>query len=40
MKLSAVDIEKSYKGRKVVKCISVAVEQGEIVGLFVFKFDQ
>ena len=33
MKLSAVDIEKSYKGRKVVKCISVAVEQGEIVGL-------
>ncbi|MGB0396356.1 MAG: LPS export ABC transporter ATP-binding protein [Flavobacteriaceae bacterium] len=33
MKLSAVDIEKSYKGRKVVKSISVAVEQGEIVGL-------
>ena len=33
MKLSAVDIEKSYKGRKVVKAISVSVEQGEIVGL-------
>ena len=33
MKLSAVEIEKSYKGRKVVKAISVSVEQGEIVGL-------
>lgn len=33
MKLSAEKIEKSYKGRKVVKGISVAVEQGEIVGL-------
>ena len=33
MKLSAVEIEKSYKGRKVVKGISVSVEQGEIVGL-------
>ena len=33
MKLSAVKIEKSYKGRKVVKAISVSVEQGEIVGL-------
>ena len=33
MKLSAIEIEKSYKGRKVVKAISVSVEQGEIVGL-------
>lgn len=33
MKLSAHQIEKSYKGRKVVKGISIAVEQGEIVGL-------
>mgnify|MGYP000276785646 CR=1 FL=1 len=33
MILSAVNIEKSYKGRKVVKGISIAVEQGEIVGL-------
>ena len=33
MKLSAVEIEKSYKGKKVVKAISVSVEQGEIVGL-------
>ena len=33
MKLSAVEIEKSYKGRKVVKGISVSVKQGEIVGL-------
>jgi len=33
MKLSAHKIEKSYKGRKVVKGISIAVEQGEIVGL-------
>ena len=33
MKLNAENIEKSYKGRKVVKGISIAVEQGEIVGL-------
>ena len=33
MKLSAKNIEKSYKGRKVVKGISISVEQGEIVGL-------
>ena len=33
MKLSTENIEKSYKGRKVVKGISIAVEQGEIVGL-------
>ena len=33
MILSAENIEKSYKGRKVVKGITIAVEQGEIVGL-------
>ena len=33
MKLSAINIRKSYKGRKVVKGISIEVEQGEIVGL-------
>lgn len=33
MKLTAINIEKSYKGRKVVKGISVEVSQGEIVGL-------
>ena len=33
MKLKATNIEKSYKGRKVVKGISVEVSQGEIVGL-------
>lgn len=33
MKLSAEGIEKSYKGRKVVKGISLEVSQGEIVGL-------
>ncbi len=33
MKLSAENIEKSYKGRKVVKGISISVKQGEIVGL-------
>ena len=33
MKLTATNIEKSYKGRKVVKGMSVEVSQGEIVGL-------
>ena len=33
MKLSGLNIEKSYKGRKVVKGISLDVSQGEIVGL-------
>jgi|SRR5690625_44581 len=33
MKLRAENIVKAYKGREVVKGISVAVEQGEIVGL-------
>ena len=33
MKLRAEDLMKSYKGRKVVKGISVEVNQGEIVGL-------
>ncbi len=33
MKLKAVDLVKSYKGRKVVKGITVEVNQGEIVGL-------
>jgi lipopolysaccharide export system ATP-binding protein len=33
MKLSALNIEKAYKGRKVVKGISLEVSQGEIVGL-------
>ena len=33
MKLKATNIEKAYKGRKVVKGISVEVSQGEIVGL-------
>ncbi len=33
MILCAENIEKSYKGRKVVKGISISVEQGEIVGL-------
>ena len=33
MKLTATNIEKSYKGRKVVKGISVEVSQGEIVGV-------
>jgi lipopolysaccharide export system ATP-binding protein len=33
MKLSAENIRKSYKGRKVVKDISIEVKQGEIVGL-------
>ena len=33
MILSAQNIEKSYKGRKVVKNISISVKQGEIVGL-------
>ena len=33
MKLKALTIEKAYKGRKVVKGISLEVSQGEIVGL-------
>ena len=33
MILSAEKIEKSYKGKKVVKGISLSVKQGEIVGL-------
>ena len=33
MNLCALKIEKSYKGRKVVKGISIEVSQGEIVGL-------
>ncbi|MCH2489706.1 MAG: LPS export ABC transporter ATP-binding protein [Flavobacteriales bacterium] len=33
MKLKAEDLVKSYKGRKVVKGITVEVNQGEIVGL-------
>jgi lipopolysaccharide export system ATP-binding protein len=33
MKLVAENIQKSYKGRKVVKGVSVEVNQGEIVGL-------
>ncbi|MCY4161927.1 MAG: LPS export ABC transporter ATP-binding protein [Flavobacteriaceae bacterium] len=33
MKLSAVNIEKSYRNKKVVKSISIEVSQGEIVGL-------
>ena len=33
MILSVQNIRKSYKGRKVVKGISISVEQGEIVGL-------
>lgn len=33
MKLSALNIEKSYRGRKVVSGISLEVNQGEIVGL-------
>src|SRR5699024_97309 len=33
MRLKADNIVKAYKGREVVKGITVAVEQGEIVGL-------
>ncbi len=33
MKLKAEDLTKSYKGREVVKNVTVEVEQGEIVGL-------
>jgi len=33
MKLKALSIEKSYRGRKVVNDISLEVNQGEIVGL-------
>ena len=32
-RLQAVDIEKSYKGRKVVKGVSFEIESGQIVGL-------
>lgn len=31
--LSTIDVCKSYGGRKVVDCVSIAVNQGEIVGL-------
>ncbi len=31
--LTAVDVTKSYKGRKVVRDVSLAVTQGEVVGL-------
>ena len=33
MKLRAEDLLKSYNGRKVVKDVSLEVNQGEIVGL-------
>ena len=33
MKLKALSIEKAYRGRKVVKGISLEVSQGQIVGL-------
>ena len=33
MKLRAENIMKSYRGRKVVKGISLEVNQGEIIGL-------
>ena len=33
MELKAENIEKSYRGKKVVKGISLSVKQGEIVGL-------
>lgn len=33
MELSTTEIKKSYKGRQVVKGVSVSVKQGEIVGL-------
>ena len=33
MKLKAENLMKQYKGRKVVKGITVEVNQGEIVGL-------
>ncbi len=33
MELSTTEIKKSYKGRQVVKGVSVSVNQGEIVGL-------
>ena len=35
MQLRAENIVKSYKGREVVKGISIEVNQGEIVGLLV-----
>ena len=33
MKLRTDNIKKSYKGRQVVQCVSIEVNQGEIVGL-------
>ena len=33
MKLQAIKIEKSYKSRKVVDCVDLELNQGEIVGL-------
>ncbi|MDP5096625.1 MAG: ATP-binding cassette domain-containing protein, partial [Flavobacterium sp.] len=33
MKLHTEDIKKSYKGRDVVKGVTIEVNQGEIVGL-------
>lgn len=33
MKLSAIDIEKTYRNKKVVKGISIEVSRGEIIGL-------
>ena len=33
MKLELCDLEKSYKGRKVVNGVNISVEKGEIVGL-------
>ena len=31
--LKAVNLAKSYKGREVVRGVSLSIEQGEIVGL-------
>src|SRR5450432_1651153 len=33
MKISGVNLEKSYRGRKVVKGVNFEISQGEIVGL-------